>query len=113
VAAGQRVLAAIMERDAAADVRGDSFQRRRRELAAAGLVLVEPGRLRRRDELHVGDALDEADVVEEDAVRRLALLLRLRRRQLPLLARRVGPVAEVDAVPELLVDELAGVVVDA
>src|SRR5207245_1855773 len=38
---------------------------------------------------------------------------RLRRRELPALPRRVGPLAEVHPVPELLVDELARVVINA
>ena len=55
----------------------------------------------------------EADVVFPDVEGDAGLFRRLGPRQLPLLARRVRPVAEIDAVPKLLMHEFAGVIDDA
>src|SRR5207249_453711 len=109
----QRHVTLRLEADVRTDRGRDGLDLGGRELAAAGRVAVQRGRLRGGDEAHVGEPLDEADVVVKLFVRGPALLRRLRRRQLPLLPRRVGTAAEVDPVPEFLVDELARVVVDA
>src|SRR5205807_2365202 len=66
-----------------------------------------------RDELHVGEALQETEVLLEALISHFALLGRLGRRCSPLFARRVGAVAEVDPVPELLMHELTRMIKDA
>ena len=53
------------------------------------------------------------DVIFEDLVSQAGLLRSFSRRQLPLLPRWIGALAEIDAVPELLVHELAGMIEDA
>ena len=111
--ADRRIVLVPLEVDLIADGGRHRLDLRRAEAAAARPVVVQLGRLRRRDELHFREAVNEANPGLETLVSRLRLLWRLLRRRLPLLARRVGAPLEVDGVPELLVDELARVVVDA
>src|SRR5437667_9546733 len=86
---------------------------RKRKRPATGSVSINFDGFGRRDELHFGKSLDETDVVLKDLESPGRLLGRFGGGKLPLFARRVGALAEIDAVPKLLVNELARVIKDA
>src|SRR5262249_9559883 len=92
---------------------GDSLQVRRGKLPASCRIAIKLGSLRRRDEVNFRKATNETDVVLERFPGNGTGFGRFCRRPVSIVTRRIGTGLEVDSVPELLVNKLARMVIDA